>query len=676
MGEQKDGTIAAEASPGKDAGPEGIPLPAFVVQRRDGLFVDLPTLDSEAGFGRFVERLFASSARFEGVQCEVLSRLLNIGDQSAIGALTARLGKLGKKPELMLAMGIAAFPEERKALYRGFRIDPSQQSAEYMFEPVTIERSVDEPVYAEPAEGEEAPAEPVVVRWERRTFTEKTQLDLDEFIAAAWENGVRFGIDAGAVRDAIARGHTGRVVIARGLPAKPGEDATLIEQTRALHRDNAPKILGDGRVDLRQFQNRFPQIKAGTRLLKKIPRTPGENGRDVGNTVLEPPPTKDFDFESLAGPGTAVEHNADGEFIVALQDGFLSIDAGSNQVSIAEKIVSHEGISARTTGDLILCGDYYEEHGEVQEMRLVDGFNMAFFGDVFGNLVSHGGEITLHAGLAGGSAESHQGSVVVEGKASRARILARGGEIRAAYAESCMIVAARVKIERAIQCTICADEVEIGSAEGCAIAARDARIGASGTRRELENSLSMRLPDLGGFDDNLRAKSRQLARIAESTASVEREMAELTEGKELKTFLALAQRIQSGNLVLSAEQKPSWEAMRNRNQTALRQFGILRARIKALQDEQAALGREIESCRVERASAARGVRCAIAQINGETLVRTIRVASDETPLELLSGRELEIRLRAPERSETRLFSGAAGDFDWRFEAPETTADPE
>ena len=646
-------------------------LPGFITQRDDGLFVDLTRLASDTDFTRFVDHVIAASARFDGVDYAVFAKLVDVGDQPAVGAVVARLAKLGKKPEWRLAAGIAAFPDERKALYRGLTIDPSGMTAEYMFEPVFIEHVVDEPVYEQPAADAPAGSEPQVVGTAQRVVSEATSINFDEFVAAAWEKGLRFGIDAGLVRDAIRTGAGGRLVVAQGVPAKRGDDATLAEETRALHRDNTPKILADGRVDLRQFENRFPQIKRGTRLLKKIPRTLGENGRDVFGTVLEPEPSKDFDLTPLAGPGTRIENSGQGEFLVADGDGFLSIDAHSNQVSITTKIVSHEGISARTTGDLALCGDDYEEHGEVQERRTVKGLNMTFFANVFGNLVSQGGEIIVHANLAGGGAESDRGRVKIAGKASRARLVARGGEIEAAMAEGCLIVGGRVKVERAINCVICADELDIGAAEGCALAARQARLGVSLAHKDTENALSMLTPDFSAIDLHLGARRKHLAELAARRRELEKAALALAESKELKTFLLLLQSIQAGKLVLKPEQKQNWEQMKAHAAPGLRQLGSLREQSKAVEAEEAAVAAEIEAVFAERAGAAVGISCVIDEISGDTEVRTLPLAADEAPPDQLSQRDLELQLRSLSRRGTRLFSGASGSFAWQFVA----ADP-
>ena len=90
---------------------------------------------------------------------------------------------------------------------------------------------------------------------------------------------------------------------------------------------------------------------------------------------------------------------------MALQTGFLNVDRETSQVSVGDKIVSRDGVSARTTGNLQLTGDY-EEFGEVQEKRVIEGEGITVHADVFGNIVSRGGAVVLNSNLVGGSAHN------------------------------------------------------------------------------------------------------------------------------------------------------------------------------------------------------------------------------------------------------------------------------
>ncbi|UUZ53583.1 FapA family protein [Massilia sp. H-1] len=156
------------------------------------------------------------------------------------------------------ASDIRPFDGQRRTLYKSVKVVDGQ--AEYYFEPVVLTDPDD-------------PDGPGIT----------AHLTLDEFIADVWNKGVRFGIDTESVQRAIQFGKTERVIVASRLAPLPGVDAHIIEVSSDLHRSDAPRQLANGKLDLMAFQNRFPQIKAGERLLKKIPRKDGETGfRIVG----------------------------------------------------------------------------------------------------------------------------------------------------------------------------------------------------------------------------------------------------------------------------------------------------------------------------------------------------------------------------------------------------------
>lgn len=69
--------------------------------------------------------------------------------------------------------------------------------------------------------------------------------------------------------------------MAAQLDVMPGSDATTVEATKKMRQDKTPKIHPDGRVDLSQFANFFPQVNAEDKLLEKIPRIMGKPGMNV-----------------------------------------------------------------------------------------------------------------------------------------------------------------------------------------------------------------------------------------------------------------------------------------------------------------------------------------------------------------------------------------------------------
>ncbi|HNL15351.1 MAG TPA: FapA family protein, partial [Accumulibacter sp.] len=295
-------------------------LPGFVVQRADGLYVLRSRLDSPAAFVQFVNRVIDAGLYFHNLDYARFVELLY--DEKA------------REPaEVFLASGVRPFDPVRRTLYHSLRADKDE--ATFLFEP--IHALDDEGAHKNrPSGGHQHDGERII-------------LDIDEFIAYAWAEGVRYGIDLAAVNEGFELGKPEKRVVARSLPAQAGKDAEIRELAPGLHRNNAPRRMVSGRVDLRQFETRYPQVAASLRLVQKVPRKPGIDGRLISGEVVPASPAKDFELASLAGPGTQVKREKDVEFLVSSVCGFLSVDTQTNQFSVGDKIVSHEGVSTRTT---------------------------------------------------------------------------------------------------------------------------------------------------------------------------------------------------------------------------------------------------------------------------------------------------------------------------------------
>ncbi len=632
----------SESEEGARSGIGDILLPGFVLWRAQGILVDLSALDSHELFQTFVDRLFSSGARFVDIDYPMFGKLLFTWEAKDIERELERCEQSGRQPLFRVASDMVAFPEARRALYRGIKVLEGGKAAEYLFEQIVVDE--EEGV---PGSG-------------RRAY-----LDFDEFVAELWNRGVRFGIDAAVVREAIEKDATGRIVIAHQLAAVEGHDASIEELSDRLHRDNKPKLLPDGRVDLKQFANRFPQVTLGTQLFRKIPRDLGVVGWTVQGRELAPPKVKDLDIEAMAGPGTRVERTPAGEFVVAIHDGFLSVESATGMLSVVDKIVNREGVSARTTGDLKLDGDDYEEHGEVQEKRTINGHNMTFMADVFGNANSNGGHIHFKRNLSGGSAFSPGGSVAVEGKASRAVIDTGKGEVKVKDAEGCMIFGGCVHIERAILCDIVADEVTIGDAEGCVIAARKITLDRCGARRNDGTMLSLLLPDRG----RMRKRLGEIAQMREKAQLKleERRAAQqaLLAQPDLKSYLTIQPKLKSGEMVMNEGQKAQWQKLLDRAAAPLRQMAQLGSELKAAQEAVEALDKERHELETTYRQSLAAISCTLGQIHGHTQVRMLRESADMKPLRGLSQKDLRARLSEGGGAADGLFADSVGSFEWR-----------
>lgn len=648
------------------------PLPNFILRQGDGLYVALQSLDSPAHLFEFIDNIFSFGLRFADLEYARLHRLLYEWGAAEIVKAARDFHKAGKLPVLRMAADIVPFPPQRQQYYRKAALIENGDAAVYMFEPVLIERIVEQPLCSEP--GPDAGAQ--TAERSPKTVTERVQLDFDEFIAAMWGQDVRYGIDVAFVKKALLGDRSERAVIARMHAPTQGRDASVEELIDSLHRDNTPKLLADGRVDLCQFQNRFPQVKKDTKLIRKVARIPGKSGWDIAGREILPETPRDIDIATLAGLGTTVERTADGEFVVAVIGGFLQIDTASQSLSIAEKIINREGVSLRTTGNLALSGDEYEEHGEVQERAQIEGKNMTFMANVFGNIISHGGRIVLKRNLAAGSIRSPGGVISVEGTASGASLEAIGGDITLHHAENCRIVGRKVCIETAVLCDILAQELIVETSEGCALAAQKMQIGTTAARRDVETTISMLVPDMSSIEKKLNELTREQSECASAVQAKSEEIEMITGLQAVRNYLVLSAKLRAKELNMTAEQAANWQKLLTRVAPMLQRIKTLNDESRQARGTNETLIRTIQELTGESTKMSSDISCSVAAISGETMIRTLKVHPEHAALETMQPRELRVRLRESGADCTALFNGSSGEFEWKFseagepEAPE------
>ena len=171
--------------------------------------------------------------------------------------------------------------------------------------------------------------------------------------------------------------------------------------TDKLHKDDTPIVLPDGKVDFRRFKNHFPQVTKNSRLLQKIPRVFGAKGRTVAGQPIEAPLPKDINLSDFQGPGTRVEKAEDGEFLVSTMDGFVVESSMGNRIEINEGQVNRGGISMKTTGDLTLTGDTFEEYGDLAEQRLLKANGVTIHQNVYGEIETPSGNVVVDGTVNG-----------------------------------------------------------------------------------------------------------------------------------------------------------------------------------------------------------------------------------------------------------------------------------
>ncbi|SFU86117.1 flagellar assembly protein A [Pseudoduganella namucuonensis] len=614
-------------------------LPNGVIQRQDGVFLD--AAQPPATFIAAIGQLFLSGLFLAGLDYPVfIKALFNVGPPLPPGPPGEAL--------IRIADAALRFEPQRRALYRGFKM--GQGLAEYVFEPLFYEEEV-------LPDGTVIPERPV-------------KLDADEFVAELWNKGVRYGIDLDAVRAAIAASRGDRTTVARRLEPEPSIDAHVVEVSQELHRSDAPREKKDGRVDLHSFQNRFPQIRKGMRLLRKMPGVSGARGLEVSGVVLLPQPPADLDFRRWIGEGTVIERAAEGEFLVADKDGFLDVDAKAGTISVRDKIISRDGVSGRTTGNLELAGAF-EELGDVQELREVMGSDITIHGNVFGNITSSGGTIALGANLVGGSAVNAKGDIRIKGVASGAIVHARDGDVTLkGRAENCVIIGTRVVIEEASNCEIMADELRIGLAEGCAVAARVVEIESAGPRRQTEMRVLMQVPDLAPLDAQLAELRDKCAALEALRAQFQDEANQITSIPQVRGYMTLTAQMRKGELTLTAEQAPQLKKMAAAVEPQLKTVGHLLQKMKAAESQLGVRRAQMDELLWQKMAASGQARCKIQMVSGETTVCTLPLKADARTAANVAPKDCKAFLRGAQPGSEVVFSETMGALDWVYSVEE------
>ena len=610
--------------------PEAVPagaLPRGLVQRDEGVCLDLSL--APAQLRAAVDQLFQSGQLLAGLDYALF--LLTLFHAPAPRAAPK------SDALLRIAAHVAPFPAQRRALYKQIKI--RGDSAEFYFEALSPD-----------ADGQ-VPA--------RREF--------DELVADLWCKGVRYGIDGAAVRAILGSGKAERITVARALPPQPGRDAQLVEVSQGIHRDDAPRERSDGRLDLLSFKNRFPQVKKHARLLRLLPGAPGLPGYDLDGTLLPPPAPLELDPAAVAGAGTAVERFSDGDYVVATQDGYVNVDA-LGKLSIENKIVSREGVSSRTTGNLKLRAAY-EEYGEVQEQRQLDGSDITIHGDVYGHLHSHGGLIWLQRNLVGGTAFNEHGDVRVEGVASGSVLQALSGEVHVKRAESCVIAGTRVVIEHASNCEIIADEVVIELAEGCAVAARTIRIGSAGPRKQVEMLLFPLVPDLSALDQQIAESLARAAHYQQLQHKHQQEIDAIAHLPEVRNYLTLAGQLRRGELQLQPAQQLQYDKLAARIAPVLKEVARLRVEVKQSEILHGQMLALVAQVRQQRQATAGQSRCSLGLVDGETVVRAMVVPPGPGKVYDRPPKEIKALLRSATPATQSVFADSTGSLDWTYQPP-------
>lgn len=189
-------------------------------------------------------------------------------------------------------------------------------------------------------------------------------------------------------------GETLKIAIAHGVPAVNGKNASFVKMVNTeSHRKPAPKLLKNGKVDMHDLGQSIT-VKAGTVLMKKIPRQIGTPGKTVTAETIAQIEGKDADFvihkNVQIDPLNALQLIASTYGIPIEQDEFIKVD----DVMLLEQVSNKTG-NIIYDGTVVISGDI-QDH-----MKVKASGDITVMGVIESADVSCGGDLTVEMPIIG-----------------------------------------------------------------------------------------------------------------------------------------------------------------------------------------------------------------------------------------------------------------------------------
>ncbi len=229
-----------------------------------------------------------------------------------------------------------------------------------------------------------------------------TPASADQALQKLAEAGVVFGIDAAAVKRAVADAE-GRPrgappgeprVVARGRPPVPGENGTGEYHPCLTAVSGRPRVRPDGSVDLFDL-GLVRGVAKGTVLGTRTAPTPGVPGMNVLGTVV---PAK-AGREAALRPGKGTAYADDQLRVVATIDGHATLIEG--RIIVSTVFEAGTDISPET-GNIEFVGSVLVRGNVHPGFWVKAGGDVEIYGGVDGGTVEAGGSITVLYGIQGG----------------------------------------------------------------------------------------------------------------------------------------------------------------------------------------------------------------------------------------------------------------------------------
>lgn len=212
---------------------------------------------------------------------------------------------------------------------------------------------------------------------------------------------VTYGVDEKAVAALVASaeklpaGTMEEAVVAHGLQAVDGVDAQFEPQVpTAKDRILRPKVREDGSTDYHDLGD-IPTVHQGDVLMRRIPATTGELGRNVIGQVLVPKPGKNIAFDKTSG---TVISPGNPDLLVSDRSGAPNSTAHG---MVVEDLFRVEKVDV-STGHLNFEGSALVKSDVAMNMKVSCQGSVTIGGFVDSALLTAKGDIIIGKGISGG----------------------------------------------------------------------------------------------------------------------------------------------------------------------------------------------------------------------------------------------------------------------------------
>ncbi|BCV21090.1 DUF342 domain-containing protein [Moorella sp. Hama-1] len=218
-----------------------------------------------------------------------------------------------------------------------------------------------------------------------------TPFTLEDLVRELKSQGIQYGIDWQACARLAEAPAEGTWTIARGQPALPGKDATVV--LLFTTQDKVPVTIKEEEQNV-NFRERFQftSVEPGTVLARKHPVTKGQPGRAVTGEIILPPEPREIGLVALQG--AILSEN--GLEVVAARAGRPVARKTKDRV-IIEVIpaLCHGGNVDLTSGNITFSGDVIIA-GQVEEGMAIEAGGNVYVGDTISRaMVRAGGSIEV-----------------------------------------------------------------------------------------------------------------------------------------------------------------------------------------------------------------------------------------------------------------------------------------